>query len=332
VKFLVTGVNGFIGSNLTRHLLNKGHQVRGLILPGTDETFLEGLEVEKVYGDLTKPETLTGIVEGVDVVIHLAAKVAEWGPEESFKILNFEATQTMLDLAITNGVKRFVYMSSLTVHGLKNFDNATEDTPYEPCNYYALYKKKSEDLLNEYHSKKKIEVVIIRPGFVIFGPNDRMFSLEVYQRYAKKNGMPVINKGKALTCYSYVENLVDGLILVSEHPKAAGNTYILSDGPNISWKEFNNEMFRPLGKEIKLSSVPYWLAYLGAGLMEGIYKLFRRKSPPLITLYMIKVQSRDLSFSNQKIMQELGYEPKISIQEGFLRTYEWFLQVAKDGE
>ncbi|MHC1590862.1 MAG: NAD-dependent epimerase/dehydratase family protein, partial [Candidatus Helarchaeales archaeon] len=90
MKTLITGVNGFIGSNLAKALLESGHEVRGLILPGTDESFLDGLDVKKVYGDLTKPDTLKGITDDVEAVFHLAARVAEWGPEKAFRILNYE--------------------------------------------------------------------------------------------------------------------------------------------------------------------------------------------------------------------------------------------------
>jgi len=328
MKFLITGANGFIGSNLIEKLIEKGHLVKALILEGTDEKNLEVIQdnIEKVYGDITKPETLTPIFseKDIDVVVHLAALLSDWGPDRIFMKVNYEGTKNVLDAAINAGVKRFVFMSSLTVHGFKNFDEADENTPYDPYNGYARSKKAVEDLLNK---TDEIETVIVRPGFVIFGPRDRLFTYEAYYRVETGKLFGIINKGRALTCYSYVENLVDGLILVSTHPEASG-TYIISDGPNIPWSEFNAKMLAPLeedlGKEAKYSSYPYWVAYLAAGLLEGIYKLFRKKNSPVLTLYMVKVQSKNLSFSNSKIVKELNYHPKVDLEEAFQRTYNWY--------
>ncbi|MHA1377460.1 MAG: NAD-dependent epimerase/dehydratase family protein [Candidatus Helarchaeota archaeon] len=326
MNFLVTGANGFIGSNLIEKLIERGHQVRAMVLEGTDESNIENIKdkIEKVYGDITRPESLN-FFNGIDVVIHLAALLSDWGPDEIFMRINFEGTRNVLNAAIKAGVKRFVFMSSLTVHGFKNFNNANEETTYNPYNGYARSKKAVEDLLN---GCKWIETVIVRPGFVIFGPRDRLFSYEAYSRVENGKLYGTINKGKALTCYSYVENLVDGLILVSIHEKAANSTFIITDGPIITWKEFNEKMFAPLEvdlrKKAKFSSIPYGLAYFFVGLLEGVYKLFRRKQGPILTLYRIKVQSKNLAFINSKIVNELDYNPKITLDEAFKRTYEWY--------
>ncbi len=327
MKFLITGANGFIGSHLVEKLIDGGHQVRTLILKGTDESNLDVVQdkIEKIYADITKPETLTSICDQIDVVVHLAALLSDWGPDKIFMKVNYEGTKHVLDAAIKARVKRFVFMSSLTVHGFKNFIEAGEETPYEPYNAYARSKKAVEDLLN---ATEEVETVIIRPGFVIFGPKDRLFSLEAYERVENGKLYGTIGKGRALTCYSYVENLVDGIILVSTHQSAGNQTYIITDGPIIPWSEFNEKMFAPLeadlNKKAKFSSVPYRVAYVFVGLLEGIYKLFRRKKGPILTLYRIKIESKNLSFVNKKIVRELGYEAKVDLEEAFKRTYQWY--------
>ncbi len=179
-------------------------------------------------------------------------------------------------------------------------------------------------MLNGYFEQGKIETVIIRPGFTIFGPNDRLFSLEAYKWIDKGKSFPTVNKGKSLMCYSYVENLVDGLILVAKHPKAPGQTYIISDGPIIPFRELLEKMFASCGREPRISSFPSWLAFPAAGLLEVFYKLFRSKNGPLITLYRVHVSSTDLGFVNYKIVKELDYKPIIDLEEAFKRTYNWF--------
>ncbi len=325
MKFLITGVNGFIGSNLAKKLVESNHQVRGFILEGTDESNLADIEdkIEKVYGDVTVPNSIRPHLQDIDVVIHLAALLLDWGPEKLIMKVNYEGTKNVLDSAVGAGVKRFVAMSSLTVHDFKGFQNADESTPYAPYNAYARSKKAVEDLLNTYYSHKKIESVIVRPGFTIFGPHDRLFSLEAYKRIEAGKSFPLVNKGQSLMCYSYVENLVDGLILVSTHPKAAGQTYIISDGPIITFRELIEQMFLAAGQTPKLSSFPSWLAYPAAAILTAFYKLVRSKTAPLITFYRVKVASTDLGFTNEKIVRELGYNATISLEEAFKRTYEW---------
>ncbi len=331
VKFFITGANGFIGSNLTKKLIERGHTVRALILKGTDESTLDEFKdkIEKIYGDVTDIDSIQQSLEGVDVVIHLAARVSDWGSEKEFTRLNYEGTKNVLDAAVEAQVKRFIFMSSLTVHGFEGFQNADESTPYKPWNAYARSKKAVEDLLKVYYSQGKIETCIVRPGFTIFGPNDKLFSFEVYSRIDKGKSFPVVNNAKTVTCYSYVENLADGLILVATHPKAAGQTYIISDGPILPFKDFMTKMFGACGKELKLLSIPSWLAYPAAGLLEAMYKLVRSKKGPLITLYRVKVIATDLGFKNDKIVNNLGYQASIGIEEAFRRTYESYQQTLK---
>ena len=331
MKFFITGANGFIGSNLTKKLLEGGHTVRALIFKGTDESPLEDFKdkIEKVYGDVTDIDSIRSFLKGIDVVVHLAARVSDWGSEKEFMLLNYEGTKNVLDGAVEMKVKRFIFMSSLTVHGFEGFQNADESTPYKPWNSYARSKKAVEDLLNAYFNQGKIETCIVRPGFTIFGPNDKLFSYEVYGRIEDGKSFPVVNHAKTVNCYSYVENLADGLILVATHPKAAGQTYIISDGPIIPFKDFMAKMFAAGGKELKLMSIPSWLAYPAAGLLEAIYKVGRSRKGPLITLYRVKVIATDLGFINDKIVKELGYQAAIGIDEAFRRTYESYKQTLK---
>ncbi|NVM54244.1 MAG: NAD-dependent epimerase/dehydratase family protein [Candidatus Helarchaeota archaeon] len=326
MKFFITGVNGFIGSNLAKNLVETNHEVRGLILEGTDESDIEEIaeKIEKVYGDITIPDSIQSYFEGIDVVVHLAARASDWGPEKLFQKINVEGSKNVLTAAINAGVKRFIFMSSLAVHGFKGFQNADEQTPYDPYNAYARSKVAVEVLLNDAFDQGKIEIVIVRPGFAIFGPHDRLDSFIFYGRIKKGKSLPVVKKGKPLLCYSYVENLADGLILVATHPKAAGQTYIISDGPIISNREYFEHVFAGCGKEPKITSIPYSLAITGATIYGAFCKLIRKTSRPLISRYIVKVGATDLGYTNEKIVRELGYQAKIGIEEGFKRTYAWY--------
>ena len=334
MKYFITGAGGFIGSHLVEKLLEKGNEVRALILKGTDESNLDAVKdkIEIVYSDITISEEMKPLLKGIDIVIHLAGKVIDWGSREVFMKINYEGSKNVLEAAIEADVKRFIFMSSLSVHGFEGFKDSNEDTPYTPFNAYAESKMKVEELLNRKFEEDNIEIVIVRPGFMIFGPRDVLVSLPYYDRILKKHSFECVSKGKAVSCYSYVENLVEGLILVSTHPKAAGETYIMSDGPIITFREYMANVFASCNVELKLTSIPYWLAYPVVALIEGIYKLFRRKNAPLLTRYRVKVASKDLGFVNDKIVKELGFNPKIDLEEACKRTYDWYINYTKEKE
>lgn len=332
MKYFITGAGGFIGSHLVEKLLEKGNEVRALVLQGTDESNLDAVKdkIEIVYGDITILEEMKPLLKGIDIVIHLAGKVIDWGPRDVFMKINYEGSKNVLEASLEAGVNRFIFMSSLSVHGFEGFKDNDENTPYTPFNAYAESKMKVEELLNLNYEENNIDIVIVRPGFIIFGPRDILYSFKQYDRICKKHSFECVSKGKAVSCYSYVENLVDGLILVSTHPKAPGETFIISDGPIISFRDLMEKMFASCDLELKLKSVPFWVAYPAVALVEGIYKLFRRKNAPLLTRYRVKVASKDLGFVNDKIVKELGFNPKIDLEEACKRTYDWYVKYIEE--
>src|SRR5689334_17019020 len=123
MNVLVTGANGFIGSNLTQLLVREGHEVKAMVLPGTDLLNLEGLNCEIVYADITKPEMLNGLLNDIEVVFHLAAVPSLAWSNHIFKV-NYDGTKNLLEETVRCKVTRFVFMSSLVVHGFSNFRNA----------------------------------------------------------------------------------------------------------------------------------------------------------------------------------------------------------------
>ncbi len=328
MKYFVTGANGFIGSHLVEKLIEEKNDVRALILKGTDEFNLEAVKdnIEIVYADITNYKEIKALMKGIDIVIHLAGRVDDWGARDLFMKINYEGSKNILNAAIEAKVKRFVFMSSLAVHGFQGFKNNDENTPYTPFNAYAESKMKVEELLNLNYEEENIDIVIVRPGFIIFGPRDILYSFKQYDRICKKQSFECVNKGKAVSCYSYVENLVEGLILVSTHPNAVGETFIISDGPIIAFRELMKEMFVSCDIPLKLKSIPYWLAYPIVALIEGIYKLFRRKKGPILTRYRVNVAAKDLGFVNDKIINQLGYLPKIDLKEACKRTFNWYVK------
>ncbi len=331
MNVLVTGGNGFIGSNLCKLLAEEGHTVKAMALPGTDISNLDNIECSIVYADITRPDTLVGILNDIEVVFHLAAVPSlAWG-SHVFNV-NYNGTENLLHAAVESKVRRFVFMSSLVVHGFANYTGADEQTPLlKPGLFtrpYVASKIKCEELLATY--KSKIETVVIRPGFNIYGPNDRMTSKEMLDRLTQGRLMGYVNKGDMQMGYVYAGNLAFGLLCAGTAPKAPGNTYIIADydPPCLQFKDLLLRFSAALNIQPKLTSVPSVLFLPVAFVLDAVHFLFMRKKMPLISTYIVNTSTHHLQFSAAKAQRDIGYRQQVSFEEGINRTVEWYKKQA----
>lgn len=325
--FLITGVNGFIGSHVAGRLLRDGHRVRGLVRKTSDLRFIEGLDVELLVGDIAEPASLIDPLRGVDIVVHVAGLASDWGPYAKFSAVNVTGTRNMAEAAARSGVRRFVHMSSAAVHGFQGFRNADEtfplaDTPFAYCET----KKIAEQWLFEFSALTGMEVTAIRPGNV-FGPKDHTF-IEKYLDALTAGKIAYIDGGRHWTCPVYVENLVDAVVRACFEPGAAGEAFLVTDGLEITWKDFTERFADRLGVKRPRLSAPYGLAYGAAYFLEVLYRLFRLSTPPLVTRYRISNGGRDYHFSIEKARRLLQYRPSLGLDEAVARTVSWYRERA----
>jgi nucleoside-diphosphate-sugar epimerase len=329
MKALVTGASGFIGSNLSKKLLEQGFQVRTMILPGTPEWYLDGLDVEKVYADVTKPETLPPAAEGLDIVFHLAARASDWGPWDLFMKINAEGSRSMAEAAHKAGVKRFVQMSSVAVHRYRGIVGADETWPRDCFEFpYSVSKIKAENHVIEIAKITGMEVTIIRPGVFPFGPNDTT-SFYPMARAMEMGGFGYVNSGRPRVSINYVENLAHGMILAATRPEGANQTFIIEDGVDPTWRELIEKFADRLGCRRPRLNMPYAVAYPVAWTMDTLFRMLRIKTAPPLTRYRIKVVAKDLVFNGQKARRLLGFSPEIGLDEGIERTVDAYKEYKK---
>ncbi len=322
-KVLVTGANGFIGSSLVKKLRQQDIEVVGLVRKTSDLSFLEGVDVELVYGDIANKDTLDkNWFEGVDVVFHVAGLAADWGPLEKFKRVNFEGTVNVAKLASGAVVKRFVYISTVAFHGFGRTNIKETDPPAKNLIPYAATKLMAENWLWEFAKEISMEITAVRPGNV-FGPNDRTFMFK-YLKEIEKGKVPQINHGKSKTCPTFIHNLTDAIMLVSHHPSAVGEAFIVTDGLNITWNEFNKKLTEALGVEFNPVSIPYGVAMAAAKIYYGIHSLLGIKKEPFLTPYRINNGGKDYHFSIDKIKNILGFKPAYDLDAAVRMTVEWY--------
>ncbi len=323
---LVTGANGFIGSALCKALVESGCEVRALILEGTDPGVLLQLGVKIIEGDVCKTQSLPPAFEKVRTVYHLAALAVDWAPWESFMSINAGGTWNVIEAARDSGVSRFVLMSSLVVHPFVGYRNADENTQLgNRSNGYCMSKIVAEVMTREAKRHNWFQTSIVRPGAIIFGPGDTTAFVHVAPAL-EKGMMPLVGNGGAVTCYSYVDNLIDGLLLVGGSDKAAGQTFNINDDAMISWRDYLSATSRALGVKTRFLSIPTGLATYAAWFMEKAWKAARHKNAPIVHRYRVGMVAKDFHFSCEKAKRELGYKPKVGLEAGLRNTVEWYRQ------
>ncbi len=323
MRILITGVNGYIGSKLAKKLIEEGHDVIGMIRQSSNLHLLGSIPVKLIYGDFTNQSSLPNVVAGIDIVIHAGGMVSDWGNYSDFEKANFEGTKNMVAVSQNAHVKRFIHISTVAVHGF-GFQNATEEYLMPNLeNAYAKTKKMSELWLSEFSKTHSMELVIIRPGNV-YGPDDHKF-IKKYLQAIEKQQFAFIKGGSSLTCPSYIDNLVCGIILSCFHPKAAGETFIITDGLYINWKEFTCKLVRQLGLPLPKFSTSFPFAYALAYINEWFCKVIFKTYAPLLTRYRINNGGKDYHFSITKARRILGYEPRVDINEAVHKTIKWYV-------
>lgn len=329
MKTLVTGGTGCVGSALVEHLLEKGYEVRALVRKTSDLSHLKTLGAELTFGDVQDYESLRPALNGVDIVFHAAAKVTPgWGTWEEFETTTVKGTENLLKASAEAKVRRFLQVSSYTVYEASCRQGDTPVTESAPCavefnpqTYYDYAKLLAEQACWEYHSQGKIAVSMIRIGSA-YGPRDRLIADRIY----KYVSMPIVlwpgkvNPRYAVVHSSDVANLA---ILAATSDKAIGQAYNVAPLEMVRLKDFADAMIQAMGVRRIRGTMPYSVAYVWCCLMEGIAKLRRAKEMPFLNRYSIEIMQTECCLNGSKAREELGWEPKMSIEEGTRLYVKW---------
>jgi nucleoside-diphosphate-sugar epimerase len=323
-RVLVTGANGFIGSHLVRKFISEGHDVSGLVRTTSDLSLIDNTNLSLVYGDITDRSSLAKSLEGADILIHNAGLASDWGSLAAFRQVNVEGTKNVAKVAAECGVRRIVYMSTAAVHGFNHTAPVCENDPVNPVFNYSISKLEAENWLFSFAKKTDIEVSAVRPGNV-FGPDDHTF-IRKYIDGMLTGRIAYVNGGRSFTCPTYVGNLVDAVYLAAFHRKAAGEVFIVTDGLEITWKQFTETIAEKLGIRGPGISIPLGIGLAAAFFAENLYRLSGIKHAPLITKYRMYNAGTNYHFSINKAEKVLGFSPGTGFEEAVDKTVSWYLQ------
>ncbi|MDF1697013.1 MAG: NAD-dependent epimerase/dehydratase family protein [Saprospiraceae bacterium] len=326
-RVLITGVNGFIGSHLAEKFLQEGHEVIGFVRRTSDLSLIKDMNLQLRYGDIRDVESLRKAFSDIECVVHNAGIASDWGSLESFRKVNLEGTQRVAEAAKFQNVKRIVQMSSTAIHGFGHTDPLSEDGPFNPVFNYSISKMEAEQWIMGFGKENDIAVSAIRPGNV-FGERDHTF-IEKYIEAILSKKIAYVNRGQSMTCPTYVRNLAQGVYLASQHEKAIGEAFIITDGLKINWKDFTEALADELGVLRPSLSIPLWLGLPIAGLVENTYKLVGSKTSPLITKYRMYNGGTDYHFNIEKAKKLLGFKPEYDLEIAIKNTSNWYKEKYK---
>lgn len=319
-RAFVTGASGFTGSHLCRALVERGYSVTALIRSTSNTDQLKHLGVETVEADLGGSFSLNGEMKDVDVVFHVAAAYRKEGvSKEHFWKVNVDATRTLLKSARNSGVKRFVHCSTVGVQGEIDHPPATESAPYKPGDHYQESKMVGEKLALSFFERYGVEGVVVRP-VGIYGPGDTRF-LKLF-KYVNNGKFRMIGSGEVLYHLTYVEDLVNGMILAGERPEAVGHIYTIGGEEYLKLKDFVGLIAKTLKRPLPKKQIPLAPVYWAAAVCETICRPLRIEPP----LYRRRLDffTKDRAFDISKAKKDLDYLPQVTLEDGLARTAKWY--------
>ncbi|WP_230970986.1 UDP-glucose 4-epimerase family protein [Nitrogeniibacter aestuarii] len=308
VRVLVTGASGFVGGHLVRHLATLPHVAVRAVSRRRCDDVPAGVE-SLAIGDFDTATRWEGALADATVVVHCAARVHVMSPDnessQAFEDTNVGATMALAKQACLSGCRRFIFISSVKVLGESTTGRPafTElDTP-APVDPYGVSKLNAEQRLFELSAQSGMEVVVIRPPLV-YGPGVKANFQRLVNLVRKSVPLPF---GKVENRRSLVgiENLVDLIATCIDHPKAAGQVFLVSDGQDVSTSQLVQSIGRAMGVSTRLVPVP-------VRLLTWVARRLGRSD-------MIDRLCGDLRVDIRKARTELGWKPRVSLDEGLKR-------------
>ena len=322
MKYLITGATGFLGPYLLERLVSEGHSCRCLVRPGSEIKITHHPAVEIVNGDVTKPETLTGIGKDMDYLLHLATlgHMSNFTvTEKMFETINVSGTRNIMAEALRAGIKKIVHCSSVAAMGICDDLPATEESVCNPHHAYGRSKLKAEKLVKTLAAEKKLPAAIVRFSMV-YGPGDPRDILKL-TRMAKRGTFPQIGSKPKLTPLIHAEDAVSGLLLAADHGRP-GEIYLLTNKNSEPFDQIRKIIKKTLGSRRPTIYIPEFAALALATMIEKTFTLIG-KTPP-ISRKNIESTLADRVFSIEKAQKELGFELSIDPAKGLQETVIWY--------
>lgn len=278
--------------------------------------------VRVVSGALTESAALIEAVRDATAIFHCAAASTDWARMSVYTESNVRGTQMLLDAARhASGLRRFVHVSTTDVYGYPSIPCAETGELKDAGLPYNQTKILAEKVVWQAAQQNKLPVTVVRPA-TIYGPRGKAFVTDI-AALLRKRQMITINGGRATAGLLYVDDAVDAMIAAVRSPAAEGRAYNLSDGSGATWKEYVSGLARELGCKLPWIEMPFGVAIGIAHAMEAPFRYLAMPGRPALTRHAVLLLGRDQEFPANKARAELGFAPKVSVDEGIARSVDW---------
>ncbi len=320
MKAFVTGPDGLLGSNLVGRLLERGIEVRALVFEGSASTTLDGLDIEKVHGNILDAASVAEAIAGCDAAFHVAASTAMWPPRAKIITkINVEGTRNVLAAARNAGIKKLVHVGSASSFGYGTKENpGTEETPYKYTDVGLAYydsKLEAQRIVLRSAEAGEIDAVVVNPTFM-FGPSDFTPSSGRMILKAVKLQPPAYPSGGRN--FVHVRDVADAMINALDKGRT-GECYILGN-KNLSMKEIFEIISDIAGTRPPKVKIPDDIMML-AGTIGSLAGLVTRKDPGL-SIELGRCSSIGSYYSAAKAVRELDM-PRTPVETAIEDSYRW---------
>jgi nucleoside-diphosphate-sugar epimerase len=260
-------------------------------------------------------------MQGTDAVVHMAALMATWAPMPVHHAVHVTGTENVCRAALAAGVGRLVHVSSAITYtpgrGVPIEEHFPQDPVHEP---HAVTKAEGDKLVQRMIARDGLPAVIIRPE-AMFGANDRINFSRLADRLRAGKGI-IIGSGRNAVPFVYVTDVVQGLLLALDHPRAVGEAYNITNDQWMTEEAFLRAIAEEVGGKAPRFRVPYRAIYSAAIAAEWMASATNRQ--PLVTRHGVQMFGSHNPLSIEKARRELGYEPQVSLREGIRLTGSWY--------
>lgn len=315
-KFLITGGAGFLGINLVRYLLGRGHDVVSLDIADFNYPDVQN-KVTIIPGDIRDRETVDRAMEGIDIVVHAAAALPLYSKEEIVST-DITGTEHVLESAYEHKVERFIHISSTAVYGIPDHHPLLETDPLEGVGPYGHAKIRAEELCLDYRTRGMC-VSILRPKSFVGPERLGVFAL-LYDWARSGKGFPVIGNGKNRYQLLDVEDLCEAIYLTATlDPDKVTDTFNIGAAEFTTFAEDCQAVldYAGFGKKIRplpiVTPVVWTLRLLEALHLSPLYK------------WVYETAAKDSFVSIEKAQRVLGYSPRYSNKDALVRNYRWYI-------
>ncbi|MDP8262994.1 MAG: NAD-dependent epimerase/dehydratase family protein [Candidatus Ancaeobacter aquaticus] len=321
MKIGITGSTGNIGSQILAKLLEDKRDVNVLVRSSSRLSKEVIKKVNIYYGDITNEEALLCFLSEVDTVLHIAGKAHDpSGKEADYFQVNYEGTILLSNVAKMQKVKKIIYLSTIMVYGKSENKEDDENTPCMPKDAYGISKLRAEEVLLKEAKKGSYDAVVFRLP-VVYGPYDKGNVKRLIKAISKKRFF-YFGKGLAKRSMIYSQNIVDAVWLALEEKcGAGGQVFCVKDQDDYTIVYLVNTICEELGIKWRPLHVPLFVVKV-LGWCGDVAKIFLGNKVPIDSDRVLKLSS-SLTFSSEKIKNDLGYKPPYTLRDGIREEVRW---------